>query len=529
MNTKYIYTIAIFAMFLAVADAQTAPAGALSITNLVVSPNPIIAGSNVQLAFQLYNSYTQSLQNVNLYMEGSYPLLNFSPASSYLISSIGQGTYGGIDSYITYNISIPSDTPTGVYTVDLYATYQTQSTTQSGIASYTQTVTGESIIPITLHVNGIPNITESSAVTSQIQPGEPFTINMALQNTGGDLSKNITINVYASSNNALKPIGSSIYNIGELPAGAEANIPISVLASDYIANDSYYMPVSITYYSSIGRKYTYSTEMQVLPQISNPDIVVAIAGSMPPMLYSGYNQSLQLLIQNIGYGTARNVSISLAQGNNIGLLGSVHKFFIGALPQGSSITEEAYVSANFTNEDFGNIIANATYYSSNYASRFSNSYNLSLSFAPSAQFQVVSTSSSASPGATDIPITYTIKNVGNEIAKQVQVSFQSIYPITPINGNAYITSIAPGEEANVTFLVNIDTSGLPGSYPITLFETWKQPNGTPNEEYSASNNYFATVSSSGSANSSLLWEAVLIVIIVIIATALAARRRKPKK
>ncbi len=111
----------------------------------------------------------------------------------------------------------------------------------------------------------------------------------------------------------------------------------------------------------------------------------------------------------------------------------------------------------------------------------------------------------------------------------MQVSFQSIYPITPINGNAYIASIGPGEEANVTFLVNIDTSGLPGSYPVTLFETWKQPNGTPNEEYSASNNYFATVSSGSSGNSSLIWNIAIIVVVVAVATAFAAKRRKRSK
>ncbi|MGC8710631.1 MAG: COG1361 S-layer family protein [Candidatus Micrarchaeia archaeon] len=531
MNTKYICMAAIFAMFLAAANAnaQTAPAGALSLSNLAVSPNPIVAGSTVHMAFQLYNSYTQPLQNVNLYMEGAYPLLNFSPASSYLISSIGQGIYGGINSYIFYNLTIPKDTPTGVYTIYLYATYQTLSTTQSGLSSYSQTITGESVIPITLHVNGIPNITESSAVTSPIQPGEAFTMSMNLQNTGYDTAKNITINVYPSSNGTLKPIGSSTYVLGALPEGGEASIPISVIASQGIANNSYYMPVSITYYSSTGREYSYNTNMQVLPEISNPSIAVSVASAMPPMLYSGYNQSLLLSIQNIGYGTARNISISIAQGNGVSLLGSVHKFFIGALPQGSSLTEEVYVAANFSNRTSGNIIANATYYSSNYASKFSNSYNISLSFAPSAQFQIINTSSSAVPGATDIPITYTIKNVGNEVAKQVQVSFQSIYPITPINGNAYIASIGPGEEVNVTFLVNIDTSGLPGSYPVTLFETWKQPNGTPNEEYSASNNYFATVSSGSSGNSSLIWNIAIIVVVVAVATAFAAKRRKRSK
>jgi len=259
-----------------------------------------------------------------------------------------------------------------------------------------------------------------------------------------------------------------------------------------------------------------------------PNISISLIGSMPPMLYSGYNQSLEFAIVNSGTGLARNITVTASPSSNINLLGSIHKFFISSLPSGSSVDENIFISTNYTNSTKGYILLNVSYQSSNYKNSFSKSYNESLYLTPSAQFEIVKVASDAYPGATDVPVTYTIKNVGNEVAKQVQVSFQSIYPVTPINGNAYIAELLPGEEANVTFMINVDTSGLPGSYPVTIFETWKQPNGTPNQLYSGSNNYYIVVGGSGS-NSPIIWYIIIVVAIVLLATYFAAKQAMARK
>ncbi|MGC8538725.1 MAG: hypothetical protein ACP5MK_02545, partial [Candidatus Micrarchaeia archaeon] len=152
---------------------------------------------------------------------------------------------------------------------------------------------------------------------------------------------------------------------------------------------------------------------------------------------------------------------------------------------------------------------------------------------PAAQFEIINESSNIVPGATDVPITYFIKNTGNIVADNVQVSMQSIYPITPIDSDAYLTSIAPGQTKNVTFLVSADSNGVPGSYPVILYETWKQPNGAPNQEYSGSNNYMVTLlgGSSGSDTSvQYLYEVVIVVVVVaIFAFSFRARRSKKEK
>ena len=129
--------------------------GALSIQDLSVSPNYVVSGDNISLSFQLYNSYSSSLRNVNLDLEASNPLLNVSPSYTSLADSIGSGTYGGLglDVY-SYKIHVPSTLPEGVYTISVVATYET--TVSDGLLSYD--VPGESVMPIYIYVHGLPKL-----------------------------------------------------------------------------------------------------------------------------------------------------------------------------------------------------------------------------------------------------------------------------------------------------------------------------------------------------------------------------------
>ena len=88
MESRNLIKIAFIAMLLAplfasaaYAQSVTAAAnGALSIVSLRISPQPVVAGDNVTVVFQLYNSYNNALTNVNLQLEASNPVINVSLA-----------------------------------------------------------------------------------------------------------------------------------------------------------------------------------------------------------------------------------------------------------------------------------------------------------------------------------------------------------------------------------------------------------------------------------------------------------------
>ena len=377
--------------------------GSLSMVNLSVSPNPIIAGGNATIKFQLYNAYDSWLYGTSLQASSSYPILNVSPLSSNIVGQLDSGVNAA---YHNYTITIPNTTPSGVYTVNFTAKYFVYAATGTLVAS--------SSMPVSFNVN------------------------------------------------------------------------------------------------------------------NKPEIKVVVSSPQSGALYTGYNQTLDLMIENIGYGTARNVSVTIDGSQDINVLSSVNSFFISNLTRGSSVTEPILVSAkNLTNTY---LVARITYYTSRFQQQFSSSQNVNLSVAPSAQFTIGSANSGVNVGATDMPVQLRITNNGTSAADQLQLSLQTTYPITPIASTAYVSDLQPGSSTNVTFLVSIDNAGVPGNYPVTLYEQWRQPNGAPNQQFSGSNGYYAVVQGSSGTSTNLILEAVVVVVVIaVVAFIIRGRMRARAK
>ncbi len=490
---------------------------ALSVYNLQIAPNPIYAGDNVTISLQLYDSYTYTLNNINLELEGSYPILNVSPSSPYLLSSAGPGFYGGSTSYFTYVIHIPKNTPSGNYSLNLVATYQTTQTT-SGVST---TVTGSSIMPINFYVHGNPHIKVNPSAQDMV-PGESSQVIFSLVNSGYGKARNVTVSLENTSDFSV--IGSKNFFVGIIPAEGSGVVTATYLANSRIANGTYYLPLLVSYQSSEGTEYNQSINQTINVKIQNPDLVASIVAANPSTLYSGYNQSLQISVQNIGYGTAKNVSLILAPKGGISLLSSLNNFFIGSISPGQSVTESVLVAAsNYTGGSAG-LTAEMNYYSTNYESAFSKEQDLNISIAPSATFEIENSTYHLIPGETAVPINFTITNTGTTTAEGLQLNFQSTYPITPVSGSGYIQDLAPGQTKEVTFIVSVDSRGTPGTYPVTVYETWKQPDGAAQQTYSGSSSYFADVSS-GTSSGISAYENYIIAIIVVVVIAVVVYRR----
>ncbi len=393
-NRRVLLALSFALGFVLISGLAAAQNSATSFANVSVTPNPVIAGGNVTVRFQLYNSQNFYLFDVNLQPTGGYPLFNFSPLSSYHAGIMNAGLN---NEYFNYTFHIPNYTQSGTYTINFVATYS------------------------------------------------------VLGSTGGE-------------------VGTST------------------------------MPLSF--------------------YVQNRPVIKTSFASTATALYSGSNQTLTLDVENTGYGVARNISVVLKAGNGISLQSPVTKFFIANLSQNKTATEQILVAAK--NASTANITANVTYYSSNFNNKFSSSQNLSLSVAPSAKFTVVSESSSVMPGSTDMPVVFTILNSGNSEADGVSLSLQTTYPITPVAGTYYISKLLPGESANVTFLVSADSAGIPGNYPVTIYEQWKQPNAAVNQLFESSSNYQTAVVNYG--GNETLEEIAILVILALIAVFVAKKR-----
>ena len=516
---------ALLLLFAAAPALAGAAAGdsALSIVNLQVTPQPVIGGSNITISFQLYNAYSSSLQNVNLQLTATNPIITVSPSSAYLTDAIGSGIYGGYTNYLTYKIHVPSTLATGEYTIDVIANYETSQPSVTGIS----TLPSQSVMPISLYVYGAPNVTVGIA-SVQILSNKEMRVNVEISNIGYTKASNISVRFLNST--IMSTSGPTSLNISELGAGSslDAAVDYDITGNSGIGSGAYPVPVRISYSSDYNISYSKQVNLTSSIVINSPNLIVRLANPNPQSLYQGRNQSATLQIENIGTGTAKNVSVALRSGAGITLLSSISSFFISDLEPGQVVSEPVLIGANGTYN--ASIIASMQYYPASYGGLISKTQTLGLSLAPAAQFSVLSQSSALSPGAAAVPVTFRVRNTGTIEAEQIQLSLQTTYPVTPVASTSYISDLAPGASANATFIVNVDSQGIPGNYPVVVYEQWKQPNGATNQQFSGTNTYFVNIRSA--ASSSLLIVGAAIAVAFAAAAAyryMGKKRQKQKK
>ncbi len=494
----------------------------LSLTNLYVSPSPVMAGDTVNITFQLFNSYSQPLQDVNIQLVSADQIINVSPAYSSIESSIGSGLVGaiGYDEF-NYTVHIPSTLQQGEYTLYIVATYRTSETSATGQSVETPM---ESEIPIYLYVYGKPYIRATAVPDSQISPGEPFSLGINVLNSGTGPATNATLTLYNSSYFSIT--GTPTFSIGTLEQGTPVAVTEPMFAGSNITSGTHYINGSVSYENSLGKVISENVSMPVSVDINAPHIVLSLEDSNPPALYAGSNQSIEVLVQNTGTGTAKNISVGFSSGPSISVSSSVNRFFINSLPAGSSTTEQLYIGTYGSNISNTSIMANVSYNNANYGKSYSASQALHVNMEGTALYNVTAAESSLAAGATYVPVTLQIKNTGNEPADSVLLTMESIYPVSMVSSTYYTNSIAPNQTINATFYVSVDSDGLPGSYPITLYEQWKQPNSPHSQEFSGSTQYYVTVKSTSSTAGYTETIIGIVVIVVIIAIVIRTTRRR---
>ncbi len=392
-----------------VAAAQSVATDSLSLQGLTISPNPVVAGDNITISFNLFNSYSQSLQQVSLWVSAQNPIINVSPAYSTYLSGIGTGQYGGIafDTF-TYKLHVPSTLQAGDYEIDVIANYQTTEGASTAIS-------GQSVMPIYIYVYGKPQVSLSIYPTDKITPGEDFSATLTTLNSGTDLARNVTVQLLNST--YFKPDGADMFSFGILSSGDSASSTATVFTGQNVTGGVNYINARVSYTTNGG---TY---------VSN------------------------------------TVQIPL------------------------------------------NVLQNT------------------------AEFLVTNVTGTIQAGATYAPITFTVKNTGNEEATGVEFSLQTVYPVTPVSPDAFLASLEPGQSANLTFYVQGNSNGNTGQYPVTLYAQWNQPNGAANQQFSGSANYYAQVQGKAglftSANDDYFIIAAA-VIVALIAIRVARTRMKKK-
>ncbi len=309
-NANKFATLLVFMTAVALLSGLVSANNELSIANLGITPQPVIAGDNITISFQIYNSYT-SITNVDLSLTGSYPLLNYSPTGTQFISSIGNGEYGGTGDYFTYHLQIPKNIQSGTYTLNVVATYQIITTT----GGTSTTSTASSTMPISFYVSGSPNLVLSATPTSSLVPGSTISVSLQALNTGTASATNVSATILNSSNFSIS--GTYVFNLGSIAAGSGSTATVTLISNRSLMQGSSYLPVKLTYITQYGTNLSRVEKVPLSVLISEPSLVASEISSQPQTLYSGSNQTITVGIQNIGVGIAKNVSVKFLSTQNI--------------------------------------------------------------------------------------------------------------------------------------------------------------------------------------------------------------------
>ncbi|MCL5430013.1 MAG: NEW3 domain-containing protein [Candidatus Marsarchaeota archaeon] len=492
---------------------------ALSINYLHISPQPVVAGDNVMITFDMFNSYVNTLNNVNLQITASTALLNVSPSSSYFVSAIGPGQYGGlIPEQFSFNLHVPSTLQAGEYTINIDASYYST----YGTSSSTEDEPGTSTMPINMYIYGKPDLQISAAPVGQIQPGGQSEFDLTTLNAGTDTADKVSITVLDS--NSFTVYGSPILYAGTLAANKSSTSEIILQTASNLSAGLTSIPIMLNYTTASGTNVSENVSVPVSFIEGSPTIVASIQSALPQQLYAGGNQTLTIDIQNTGYSEAKNITMNFLSTSAIKVGSSDSTLFIGSLPEGTSTTAQVLITAaNNANMSSYSLPVEVTY--KNTANQnFSVVQNIPIKLQNSSIFSVTAVNSTPlQPGGSYQAVSLTIKNTGNEEADQVSLSLQTVYPLSPVDTNFYINKLMPGQSTTATFYVDVDSNGAPGTYPVTLYEQWRQPNGYTTQQYSGSNNYYAVVAQPTNGSGSSM-EGLIIAVVVIIVVAIVGYR-----
>jgi hypothetical protein len=326
---------------------------------------------------------------------------------------------------------------------------------------------------VSFDTNPVPHVPFKLTATILIPNIEPTHVTLSLDAPKG-------ISVLSPSNINLGDIGSRT---------GEKTLAWTLVA---LRPDNY--PLNITAYSSgnsIRGGSNDNNNYQVTSFPVNVNIGFKIDGTPafairsvrvdPPVTYPGdIGTRLDFNIMNSGYVISTNTSANLKMPPGLSpAWGGADSMYIGNLPPGHRVNASFYVKASdavtsvnnplslLVNHDKGRSILDTQFIVS-----------------PKARFEVVNVDQSDQlyPGATNVPIRVTLKNVGSATAQTVTTEFLGGNSIPGVRSNTQTSignienlgSAAPGRVFVSTFVVNIPHATTSGEQSASAAITWSQ-------------------------------------------------------
>ncbi|NON63396.1 COG1361 S-layer family protein, partial [Acidianus sp. RZ1] len=408
-----------------------------------------------------------------------------------------------------------------VYTIPIIVTYFGDTASEPAFVK----------VPVNGYVNfSIQALWGTTSHPLSASPGSSsLPLTFIIKDVGLVDATNVTLNIV---NSYPLLVSQKSIGIGIIPAGEynEGSITASVYSN--ITPGTYFIPIKVNYFGD-----TSLTEYVPII-ISGPKLAVNLV-TIPPQIFPGfYDIRLEGVVVNYGTGIAENTSVSISVQPPLELI-SPNNISLGAIATGGVVNSTFLINVH-NNTPAGSY---TVYITVNYDGG-SLMKPFSVKVYPKAYLDIVGVHySSLTSGASQVPITLTIKNEGNATAYNVRAILgQSdvIYPyVSSSNPLSALTAsesslgdISPGQEVNVTYIIDVSSGASSGIYPMSVTLVWNQTGSLIPFAQSDSFNVMVSpplLSQIGKDFSNPITIIIIVVLaIIIIVLALVALRRRKK-
>ncbi|QKR00447.1 S-layer protein [Metallosphaera tengchongensis] len=474
------------------------------------SPQLVAPGdNNVPITLVVVNQGNVELSNSSILLTSTYPIKFM---QNYL--NIGYLPPGQPVELTTYASVYPNAT-SGVYQIPAQIQYF------SGKEVINTMITVPIVGYESFFISTVWGSTSSPLTAAPGQTNLPLTF--LLRNLGDVDALNVSL--YFSSSEFPIQFSQNAIMIGIVPAGQinEGSVTVNVFPN--ATPGTYYIPV-VVHYSQVN------VTQYVPVTIYSPKITLSVF-TVPPQVFPGfYDVRIGTILTNYGTASAQNAYITFQSPFPVV---SQSNITVGAIPPGVPVNSSFIINVpDNTPAGQYHLTFNVYYDGGSYTKTYT------LTVYPKANITVVDVIySQLQPGDTKVPVTIVLKNIGNSTAKNVKAILGSsdvIYPhvssSNPLQAltasEASVGDLSPGQETNVTYVIDVSGGASAGSYPLTLTLVWNQTGSFV--PFVQNDQFHVTVSPP--LTSVLLQDPafyialIVVVIVIIILIVLLSRRRR---
>ncbi len=291
-----------------------------------VSPSTLKPGVSGSLSFTLTNTGTYSISGVDLYPSGQ--------KMQFFSDKVNLGAIGpGASTVVTVPFKVDSAAAAGVYNIQLTA-YWTDPVGGSLYKTFSVPVTVSSAI--TFQISSI------SYNVTQIHPGDSFTADVVITNSGG-AATNARL-TGTSTNFTLA--GSSQITMGDLVTGQSTHVLIPLSADSRLDPGNYAIPLTVTYTDDLGATQSASLSIGPVSIYKASVFFNIIAQPETEGVLPGQRASVDVNITNVGDEAAKFVRVSILSNSSSFIPLDSSDRYIASIAPGASESVSFQIGVN---------------------------------------------------------------------------------------------------------------------------------------------------------------------------------------